>query len=158
MENNEHNVNADLSADDHQRLSEKVIEMNDLLVTKSIDVAGQAFTNAYKLGCAIMFLPVVIIMVVSYFLDKFSLISIFIYGGLGVMLATVFGSIIANRAKTLAILDDDGVDINTQIQDMLAGTEFSPAQFEALAHDLLGENAPLRVHLLKPVSEEEENE
>ncbi len=139
----------DLSSEQRQILLEIVVDVNDTLVTQSINIAGQAFTNALKLGCILLFFPVIIVLIVSYLLGKFSLISIFVYGGIGLLLAIVFGAMVATRAKTLAIEDDDGKDVNEEIEKKLIGSDFTRSQFENLANEILGEDSPLRVYLRK---------
>ena len=141
----------ELTSEQRQLLLEKVIDVNDTLVTQSINVAGQAFTNAFKLGCSLLFVPVLLLLGISYWMGKFSLISIFVYFGLGALLAMVFAQLVSTRAKTLAILDDAGPSVDEEIAVQLQGSEFNRTQFDALAVEALGEDSPLRIYLRKPV-------
>ena len=145
---------AALSEEDQQILREQVLDLNDTLVTQSINLAAQAFNNAFRLGCAVLFIPVVIVLVISYTMDRFSMISIIVYGGLGALIAAGFGALVANRAKYLAIKDNYEQDITPQIKTFLKEHDMTRRQFDTMADDVLADNAPLRDYII-PVGSQE---
>ena len=137
-----------LSDESRQILSEGIEDFNDRLVTQSINLSGQAFNNAFRLGCSVLALPVVIVLVVSYFADRFSMISILVYGCAGALIALMFAAVVSTRAKAIAVRENYQQDINPEIVRFLAGQGFTRAQFDLLAAEILAENAPLRDYLV----------
>jgi hypothetical protein len=131
-------------------LVEAVQDFNDRLITQSINLAGQAFNNAFRLGCSVLALPVIVVLVVSYFANQFSFISIFVYGCAGSMLSLAFAAFVANRAKQISVDENYKDDVNPDILRFLVANDMNRAQFDAVADDILGDNAPLREFLIQP--------
>jgi len=142
---------------DEQRvlLKEAIEAFNDILVTQSINLSGQAFNNALKLGCGLMLIPVIIALVVTQILRGLDFSAVFVYLCAGTAVSIVFSTIIANRAKYLAVQEKYKADVNPDIVRFLAENQLTRAQFDLVADDILGLNAPLREYLV--VSSEAKN-
>lgn len=133
-----------------QILREEIVDLNDRLLTQSINISGQAFFNAFKLGVGLLFIPWLIVMIVTYLQDRMDASSIFVYSCTVVMIASVFASMIARRAKTLAVQDNYQLDINPDIVRFLSEHDLTRQQFDVHADEILDPDAPLRDYLIKP--------
>ncbi len=138
-----------LNNQERQMLREAVTEFNDDLLTRNINIAGQAFGNALLLGSAVMAVPVTLILVLSYFFSRVSLASVFVYVGSGFFLAMLFAAVIANRAKEIYMHDADTSYLTEKIEGYLRRTSFTWEQLNATAEQVFTENAPIRVYLQK---------
>ena len=142
-----------LSKEQRQIMREQILALNDRLTTHIIDISGQAFGNAFRLGCVLLSVPIIIILIISAYLNRFSLISIFVYAGAGAMLSAIFATFISTRAKTLAVEDNYQQDLNPDIVKFLSANDLTRQQFDVLADEILEEEAQLRAYLIKPSSE-----
>jgi hypothetical protein len=138
-----------LDADERQIMVEAITDFNDRLVTHAINISGAAFNNAFRLGCLVLSLPFVVVLLVSYFSDRFDMTTFFVFGCAGVMISLVFASLISTRAKRIMVDDNYQEDINPDIVKFLSEHQFTRAQFDIVADDILGDNAPLRDYLIK---------
>jgi hypothetical protein len=141
---------SDLTPEERTLLTEAVKDFNDKLVTYSINLSAQAFTNGMKLGCGILALPLLIVLGIAWAQGKLDFSGIFVYSCAGTVLAVIFSSFIASRAKQIAIRDNYSQDINPEIVQFLAGNHFTRRQFDTIADDILAADAPLRAYLVKP--------
>jgi Na+/H+ antiporter NhaC len=140
----------DLTPDQQQILKEAITDFNDTLVTQSINLSGQAFNNAFRLGCGLLLLPLIIVLVATYIVrGALDFSGVFVFSCAGVAIAVVFASLVSNRAKYLAVQEKYQKDVNPDIVKFLAGHGFTRAQFDAAADDLLADNAPLREYLIQ---------
>ncbi len=144
--------------DRQQLLSEAIKDFNDTLVTQSINLSGQAFNNAFRLGCGLLLVPLIIIMAITHFVRGLDFSAVFVYSCAGVAISIVFAAMVSNRAKFLAVQEKYQHDVNPEIIRFLADHDFTRAQFDAAADDLLGDNAPLREYLVTGRSGTEEKE
>ncbi|HNB51451.1 MAG TPA: hypothetical protein PK530_05890 [Anaerolineales bacterium] len=143
---------SDLTPEERTLLTEAVKDFNDKLLTYSINLSAQAFTNAMKLGCGLLALPVAIVLLIAWAQEKLDFSGIFVYTCAGVTIATVFAAFISRRAKQIAIRDNYTQDINPEIVQYLADNHFTRRQFDRIADDILAADAPLREYLVKPSS------
>ncbi len=141
-------TSSSLSPERTQILREQILEFNDQLVTYMINLSGQAFNNAFKLGAVVMAPVVVLILIASALLRRISLISFLVYTCAGGMIALAFAALVSTRAKTIALREGYQQDINPEIVKFLAEQGFTRAQFDALADEVLDEEAPLRGYLI----------
>ncbi|GEM_PF-6597819 len=139
-----------LSDEQRQIMREAVEEFNDQLATQSINLSGQAFTNALKLGCGLLALPLAIVLALTYFRRTLDFSAVFVYSCLALLIATAFASLIARRAKQLAIQDNYKLDINPEIIKFLHDNNFTRRQFDEVANEVLEDEAPLREYLVVP--------
>ena len=147
-----------LSPEQTQILSEQIVDFNDDLVTYIINLSGQAFNNSFKLGAVLMTPVVVIILIASALIDRISFISYIVYICAGSMIALAFAALVSMRAKTIALRDSYSEDINPKIIEWLAENEFTRAQFDALADQILELDAPLREYLVGQSSAKSEEQ
>ena len=142
----------ELSPEQRQILAEAIKDFNDKLVTYSINLSGQAFSNAFRLGCGILALPILIILGIAWAQEKLDFSGVFVYSCAGAVIAAAFAALISSRAKQIAIRDNYSQDINPEIVQFLADNHFTRRQFDKLADDILSGDAPLREYLVKPSS------
>ena len=142
----------ELNPEQRQVLTEAIQEFNDKLVTYSINLSGQAFNNAFRLGCAILALPVIIILGVAWAQEKLDFSGVFVYSCAGTVIAVAFAALVSSRAKQIAIKDNYSQDINPEIVQFLADNQFTRRQFDEVADEILSADAPLREYLVKPAS------
>ena len=147
---------SDLSDDQLQILKEAILDFNDTLITQSINISGQAFNNAMKLGCGILSVPLAIVLLISYFTRDLDFSGFFVYSCAGIAGALVFAALISNRAKYLAVQERYQQDVNPDIVRFLSENEYTRAQFDLLADDLLADNAPLRQYLVSQAAKSAE--
>jgi hypothetical protein len=145
-----------LSPEDTQILNEKIADFNDDLITFIINLSGQAFNNAFKLGAILMTPVIVILLIVSALLERISFISFIVYICAGGMIAIAFAALVSMRAKTIALRDSYKEDINPKIVKWLAEHDFTRAQFDSLANQVLAPDAPLREYLVGQETPESE--
>jgi hypothetical protein len=142
----------DLSPEQRQILTEAVKDFNDQLVTYSINLSGQAFNNAFRLGCGILALPILILLGIAWAQQKLDFSGVFVYSCAGAVISAAFASLVSSRAKQIAIRDNYSHDINPEIVKFLAEHAFTRRQFDEIADELLSADAPLREYLVKPSS------
>lgn len=154
----------DLPNDQRQILVEAINDFNDTLVTQSINLSGQAFNNAFRLGCMLLLVPLLIALVVTYLMRGMDFSGVFVYTCVASAISIVFAAVVANRAKYLAVQEKYQQDVNPEIIRFLAAQELTRAQFDAVADAILADNAPLREYLVKstavpetPAAEEDGN-
>jgi hypothetical protein len=133
-------------------LSEAIKDFNDKLVTYSINLSGQAFSNAFRLGCGVLAIPVLIVLGLAWTQDKLDFSGVFVYSCAGTVIAAAFAALVSSRAKQIAIRDNYTQDINPEIVQFLADHHFTRRQFDEVADDLLSADAPLREYLVKPAA------
>lgn len=138
----------DLSDDQRQILLEAINDFNDTLITQSINISGQAFNNAMRLGCVILSIPLAIVLVIVQFTRGLDFSGFFVYSCAGVAGALVFAALVANRAKYLSVQEKYQQDVNPDIVRFLSENELTRAQFDSLADEVLADNAPLRQYLV----------
>jgi hypothetical protein len=144
----------DMQDERQQQLLEAIKEFNDTLVTQSINLSGQAFNNALRLGCGLLIVPLIIILAVTHFVRGLDFSAVFVFSCAAFAIAIVFAAAVSNRAKYLAAQEKYQQDVNPEIVKFLAENDFTRAQFDAAADDILGDNAPLREYLVRPSSKE----
>ena len=149
---------SEISDDQKQILLEAIENFNDTLVTQSINLSGQAFSNALRLGCSLVLIPLIIALAVTYFVRGLDFSVFYVYGCAAGAIAIVFASLVSNRAKYLAVQEKYQQDVNPDIVRFLAEHEFTRAQFDSLADDVLADNAPLREYLVIASTEKGEKE
>ncbi len=141
----------ELTDEQKQILQEAITDFNDTLTTQSINLSGQAFNNAFRLGCGVLLIPLIIVLIAIYFVrGELDFSGVFVFSCAGAAASIVFASIVANRAKFLVVQEKYQQDVNPDIVRFLAEHQFTRAQFDAAANDLLADNAPLRDYLIKP--------
>jgi hypothetical protein len=140
----------DLTPDQRTLLTEAIRDFNDKLVTYSINISGQAFNNAFRLGCGVLAIPVLIVLGIAWVQGKLDFSGVFVYSCAGTVIAAAFASLISSRAKQIAIRDNYSQDINPEIVQFLADNHYTRRQFDEIADDLLSVDAPLREYLVKP--------
>jgi len=143
---------SDLTPEQKTILTEAINDFNDKLVTYSINLSAQAFTNAFRLGCGVIAIPVLILMGIAWAQQKLDFSGVFVYSCAGAVIAAAFAALISSRAKQIAINDNYTQDINPEIVQFLADHQFTRRQFDELADDTLSADAPLREYLIKPSS------
>lgn len=146
----------ELTAEQRQVLQERILDLNDQLETQTSNLAGQAFFNAFRLGCAVLAVPLVVVLVIFIVLGKFDASSVLVLSCAGTFAAVVFGALVAMRAKTLAVADNYQYDIGPEIARVLSEHHFTRRQFDDLANEVLEKNTPLRQYLMQPTSPEED--
>lgn len=139
----------ELNPDRRQILVEAIHDFNDTLVTQSINLSGQAFNNGFRLGCGLLAIPWAILLVIAQFTRGLDFSGFFVYSCVAVAGAIVFAALIANRAKFLAVQEKYQQDVNPDIVRFLAENEFTRAQFDFVADNVLADNAPLREYLIR---------
>ncbi|MFQ5615923.1 MAG: hypothetical protein ACE5GO_05625 [Anaerolineales bacterium] len=139
-----------LSDEQRQILAETIDDFDDRLVTQSINISGQAFGNAFKLGCGVLVVPLLIVLGISVVRRTLDFSTVFVYSCAATMMATAFASFISSRAKQIAIKDNYIDDINPEIVHFLSANNFTRRQFDKMADEILGDEAPLREYLIKP--------
>ncbi len=139
----------DLTDERRQILLEAIQDFNDTLITQSINISGQAFNNAMRLGCGILAIPLVILLAVTYFARGLDLSGVFVFSCAALAGALVFAAFVSNRAKFLAVQEKYQQDVSPDIVRFLNENEFTRAQFDLLADDVLADNAPLRQYLVR---------
>jgi hypothetical protein len=142
----------DLTPEQRTILAEAIKDFNDKLVTYSINLSGQAFSNAFRLGCGVLAIPVLIILGIAWAQEKLDFSGVFVYSCAGTVIAAAFASLVSSRAKQIAIRDNYSQDINPEIVQFLADNHFTRRQFDEIADDLLSADAPLREYLVRPLS------
>jgi hypothetical protein len=140
----------ELSKEQQQILTEGINGFNDKLVTYSINLSGQAFNNAFRLGCGVVAIPVLIILGIAWAQERLDFSGVFVFSCAGAAISAVFASLVSSRAKQIAIRENYTQDINPEIVQFLADNHFTRRQFDKLADDLLSADAPLREYLIKP--------
>jgi len=148
----------ELNEEQRRTLLEKIHDFNDQLVTYSINISGQAFGNALKLGCGLAAVPLLIILGITLIRRTFDLSTLFVYSCAALLFAIGFASLISTRAKQIAFRDGYKQDINPDIVKFLGANQFTRAQFDSLANEVLEMDAPLREYLVVPQPESEENQ
>lgn len=143
----------ELTPEQKTTLTEAIKDFNDKLVTYSINLSAQAFTNAFRLGCGVLAIPVLIVLGLAWVQDKLDFSGIFVYSCAGAVIAAAFAALVSSRAKQIAIRDNYTQDINPEIVQFLADNHFTRRQFDELADDILSADAPLREYLIKPSSQ-----
>ena len=143
---------SNLTPEQRTLLSEAITDFNDKLVTYSINLSGQAFSNAFRLGCGVLAIPVLIVLGIAWAQDKLDFSGIFVYSCAGAAIALAFAALVSSRAKQIAIRDNYTQDINPEIIQFLADNHFTRRQFDEVADELLSADAPLREYLIKPSS------
>lgn len=146
----------DLSDDQRQILLEGINDFNDTLITQSINISGQAFNNAMRLGCVILSIPLVIVLLIVQFTRGLDFSGVFVYSCAGFAGALVFAALVSNRAKYLAVQEKYQQDVNPDIVRFLSENELTRAQFDLMADDVLADNAPLRQYLVRSGREKAE--
>lgn len=148
------------SLSDEQKivLREAIEDFNDTLLTQSINLSGQAFNNAFRLGCGLLLVPLIIALVVTYFVRGLDFSAVFVYSCAAAGGALVFAAFISNRAKYIAVQEKYQQDVNPDIVRFLADNGFTRAQFDAAADDILADNAPLRQYLITPTGSDPADE
>lgn len=152
---------SDLDPERRQILVEAISDFNDTLTTQSINLSGQAFNNAFRLGCGLLAIPWLIVLAITQFTRGLDFSGFFVYSCLAVAGAIVFAALVANRAKFLAVQEKYRQDVNPDIVRFLAENEYTRAQFDFVADDVLADNAPLREYLVRaeaPPKETHQNE
>ena len=139
----------ELSAEQRQILVEAIKDFNDTLQTQSINLSGQAFNNAFRLGCGILLIPLAVVLIVTQVVKGLAVSGVFVYSCLAAAIALVFAILVSSRAKTLAVQEKYQRDINPDIVRFLAENGLTRAQFDLVSDDVLAENAPLRQYLVK---------
>ncbi|NJN43872.1 MAG: hypothetical protein HC806_03460 [Anaerolineae bacterium] len=142
----------ELSNEQRQILTEAIKDFNDKLVTYSINLSGQAFNNAFRLGCGVLAIPVLIILGIAWAQDRLDFSGVFVFSCAGAVISAAFAALVSSRAKQIAIQDNYSQDINPEIVQFLADNQFTRRQFDELADDLLSADAPLREYLIKPTT------
>jgi hypothetical protein len=137
----------DLNDEQHEIMVEGVIEFNDTLLTQSINLSGQAFNNALRLGCGLLILPLIIVLTITFFTRGLDLSAISVYSLAGLVLAIGFAVLVANRAKYLVVQDKYEQDVSPEILRFLAEHGFRRIQFDQVADTILPVEAPLRQYL-----------
>jgi hypothetical protein len=137
----------DLNDEQHEIMVEGVVEFNDTLLTQSINLSGQAFNNALRLGCGLLILPLMILLTITFFTRGLDLSAIFVYSLAGLLLAIGFAVLVANRAKYLVVQDKYEQDVSPDISRFLAEHGFRRMQFDEVADAVLPVEAPLRQYL-----------
>ena len=145
-------MSTELSPEQRVILTEAINDFNDKLLTYSINLSGQVFSNVFRLGCGILAIPILIILGIAWAQGKLDFSGVFVYSCAGTVIAAAFASVISSRAKQIAIRDNYSQDINPEIVQFLADNHFSRRQFDEIADDLLSADAPLREYLVKPSS------
>lgn len=141
---------SDLTPEQRTLLTEAITDFNDKLVTYSINLSAQAFTNAFRLGCGILTIPVLIILGLAWAQEKLDFSGVFVYSCAGAVIAAAFAALVSSRAKQIAIRDNYSQDINPEIVRFLADNQFTRRQFDEIADETLSADAPLRDYLVKP--------
>jgi hypothetical protein len=142
---------SELTNEQHQVLTEGIEDFNDTLLTQSINLAGQAFNNALRLGCGLLIVPLVIVLVITFIVrGGIDLSALFVYTGAAIMIAIVFSIFVANRAKQLVLNDKYEQDVGPDIARFLAEHQFDRGQFDTVAGTILSADAPLRQYLAAP--------
>ncbi len=142
----------DLTPEQRTLLAEAIKDFNDKLVTYSINLSAQAFNNAFRLGCGILSIPVLVILGIAWAQEKLDFSGVFVFSCAGSVISTAFASLISSRAKQIAIRDNYSQDINPEIVQFLADNHLTRRQFDEVADDQLSADAPLRAYLIKPAS------
>lgn len=145
-------MTADLTPEQQTHLTEAIQDFNDRLVTYSINLSGQAFNNAFRLGCSVLAIPLGIILLITYLQRTMDFSTITVFTCAGVTIAAVFAALVSGRAKHIAIRDNYSQDINPEIVQFLADHHFTRRQFDELADKILAADAPLRGYLVKPAA------
>ena len=139
----------ELTPEENEILADQIRDFNDDLVTYIINLSGQAFNNALKLGAIVMTPVVILLLIVAALLNRISLISFFAFSCAGGMIALGFAALVSTRAKTIALRDGYKEDINPKIVKFLSENGYTRAQFDLLADDILAADAPLREYLVQ---------
>ena len=137
-----------LTDQQHEIMVEGVLEFNDTLLTQSINLAGQAFNNALRLGCGLLIIPLISLLVITFFTRGLDLSAIAVYSLAGLLLAVGFAVVVANRAKYLVVQDKYEQDVSPDIIRFLAENGFRRTQFDLVADTVLPADAPLRQYLV----------
>lgn len=140
----------DLPEEKAQVLAEAIQDFNDTLVTQSINLSGQAFNNAFRLGCGVLLVPLLIVLAITHFTRGLDFSAVFVYSCAVTAASVVFAALVANRSKYLAVQEKYQQDVNPDIVRFLAENDLTRAQFDRTADNLLAENAPLRQYLVRP--------
>ncbi|HUF39877.1 MAG TPA: hypothetical protein VMN57_15235 [Anaerolineales bacterium] len=143
----------DLTDEQYQIMTEGVVEFNDTLLTQSINLSGQAFNNALRLGCGLLIVPLIILLAITFATRGVDFSAIFVYSFAALMLSAGFAILVANRAKHLVVQDKYEQDVGPDIAHFLADHGFRRAQFDHVADAVLPADAPLRKYLVRPASE-----
>ncbi len=136
-----------LDADDRAVIVDEINDLNDTLVTYSINLTGQAFFNAFKLGAGLMIIPLGIVLAIAYRRETFDFTTVFVFSCIATLLAMVFAALIASRAKVLAVRDNYEDEIGPKIELSLKRNQITRVQFNALADEVLDKDAPLREYV-----------
>jgi hypothetical protein len=137
----------DLTDEQHEIMVEGVMEFNDTLLTQSINLSGQAFNNALRLGCGLLILPLVFLLAITFFSRGLDLSAIAVYSLATLLLAVGFAVLVDNRAKHIVVCDKYEQDVSPDILRFLAEHGFRRSQFDQVADSILPVEAPLRQYL-----------
>jgi hypothetical protein len=148
----------DLTDEQTEILTEGVIDFNDTLQTQSINLSGQAFNNALRLGCGLLILPLVVVLAITFIRRGVDFSAIFVYSGAALLLSVGFAILVANRAKFLVVQDKYEQDVSPDIARFLAEHGFRRSQFDMVADSVLPAEAPLRQYLIALPPEEVSDE
>ena len=129
-------------------LTEGVVEFNDTLLTQAINLSGQAFNNALRLGCGLLILPLVVVLVLTFIRRGLEFSAIAVYSGAALLMAIGFAILVAGRAKQLVVQDKYDQDVNPDILRFLSEHGFRRSQFDRVADNVLAADAPLRRYLV----------
>ena len=148
---------AKITDEQYQILSEGVTEFNDTLLTQSINLSGQAFNNALRLGCGLLIVPLIIVLVITFIVrGGIDVSALVVYSIAALMIAVVFSVFVANRAKQIVLNDQYQQDVGPDIARFLAEHHLSRGQFDEVAGKILSADAPLRQYLAGPAQAVEE--
>lgn len=142
----------ELTDEQTQILREAIDDFNDTLLTQSINLSGQAFNNAFRLGCGLLLIPLAIVLIITQVVRGLDFSGVFVYSCAAAAGALVFAALVSNRAKYLAVQEKYQQDVNPDIVRFLADQSFTRAQFDKLADEVLADNAPLRQYLVTPAA------
>jgi hypothetical protein len=137
----------DLTDEQHEIMTEGVLEFNDTLLTQSINLSGQAFNNALRLGCGLVIVPLVIVLAITFIRRGVDFSAIFVYSFAALLLSIGFAILVASRAKQLVVQDKYAQDVSPDIARFLAEHGFRRSQFDRVADRVLPADAPLRTYL-----------
>src|SRR3972149_5715508 len=71
-------IMTELSAEQRQILVEAIKDFNDTLQTQSINLSGQAFNNAFRLGCGILLIPLAVVLIVTQVVKGLDVSGVFV--------------------------------------------------------------------------------
>jgi hypothetical protein len=124
-------------------LAKLVEEFNEKLFQVGANSAEQSF----GLGCLVFALPLLAVVVFLFIIQVFNLILALIILALGALVVAGLVTLMAYNARSRAIADTYGREIEPQIAQALAQQHFSRLEFDRLAGEILPEDAPLRAYL-----------